>query len=126
MKQCSLSLKSWLDHERGKLMSDWKDPIHPGEVLADKLAETGISATALAIRIGVPDNRIYQILKKQRIITADTALRLGKFFGTDADFWLNLQKAYELDVAQKQIGQSLETIVPYQAGNTMKAILAGA
>lgn len=107
-------------------MSDWKDPIHPGKVLADKLAETGISATALATRIGVPDNRIYQILKKQRIITADTALRLGKFFGTGADFWLNLQKAYELDVAQKQIGQSLETIIPYQASNSMKAILAGA
>lgn len=95
-------------------MSDWKDPIHPGEILADELAEIGISGTTLAHSIGVPENRIYQILKKQRNITADTALRLGRFFDTGADFWLNLQKAYELDVAQQEIGQKLESIVPYR------------
>lgn len=95
-------------------MSEWKGPIHPGEILAEELEQIGINAVELATRIHVPDNRIYQILHGDRSITADTALRLGKFFGTGAEFWLNLQKAYELDVAQKQIGGNLEVITPYR------------
>ena len=73
----------------------------------------------LAVRIGVPDNRIYQIINGKRDITADTALRLGQFFGTGADLWINLQKAYELDVAKGKIGNSLKTIIPVerQTGN---------
>jgi addiction module HigA family antidote len=94
-------------------MIDGKDPIHPGEILADELAEIGLNAAQLAQKIGVPENRIYQIVRGQRTITADTALRLGKFFNTGAELWLNLQKAYELDVARQTIGDSLESIKPY-------------
>ena len=68
----------------------------------------------LAERIQVPNNRIYQIIDGKRSITADTALRLGKFFNISPEFWLNLQKAYELDVARQQVGKRLETIQPYQ------------
>ena len=95
-------------------MNEWREPVHPGEVLAGELEEIGINAVELATRIKVPDNRIYQILNGDRSITADTALRLGKFFGTGAEFWLNLQKAYELAIAQKQIGENLEVITPYK------------
>ena len=94
-------------------MSDWKDPIHPGEILADELEEIGWNASQLAQKIGVPENRIYQIVRGQRKITADTALRLGKFFKTGPELWLNLQKAYELEVAREKMGESLDNIVPY-------------
>ncbi|MBK8046565.1 MAG: HigA family addiction module antidote protein [Anaerolineales bacterium] len=67
----------------------------------------------LSARIGVPNNRIYQILQGRRNITADTALRLGRFFGTGPEFWLNLQQAYELDVARRALAERLQTIVPY-------------
>ena len=96
-------------------MSEWQAPIHPGEILRDELEEIGMKAVELAKRLGVPDNRIYQILHGQRSITADTALRLGKFFGTGPEFWLNLQQAYELDVARQGERGSLDQIVPYQA-----------
>jgi len=79
----------------------------------------------LAKRLGVPNNRIYQILAGRRSITADTALRLGKFFGTGPDFWLNLQKAYELETARETIGASLDTIAPYQ-GESRESAPAGA
>ena len=79
-------------------MSDWSDPIHPGEILGDELEEIGMKPVELAKRLGVPDNRIYQTLQGRRSITADTALRLGKFFNTGPEFWLNLQQAYELDL----------------------------
>lgn len=94
-------------------MTDWRKPIHPGEILADELEEIGLNASQLADKIGVPKNRIYQILNKQRNLTADTALRLGKFFNTGAELWLNLQKAYELDVARQNINDSLDDIIPY-------------
>ena len=73
----------------------------------------------LAKRLGIPNNRIYQILGGRRGITADTALRLGKFFGTGPDFWLNLQKAYELETARETIGAKLDTITPYQGVSTV-------
>lgn len=95
-------------------MSDWKDPIHPGEILADELEEIGMKPVELAARLGVPDNRIYQILHGRRRVTANTALRLGKFFNTGAEFWLNLQQAYELDCARLEAPRSLDKIVPYQ------------
>ncbi len=95
-------------------MADWKQPIHPGEILADELLEIGINASQLADKIGVPKNRIYQILNGKRNLTADTALRLGKFFNTGAELWLNLQKNYELDVARKNLINSLDFIIPYQ------------
>jgi addiction module HigA family antidote len=95
-------------------MREWQAPIHPGEILGDELAEIGMKAVELAARLGVPDNRIYQILHGQRSITADTALRLGKFFNTGPEFWLNLQQAYELDVARQATSGTLDKIIPYQ------------
>ena len=95
-------------------MSDWRSPIHPGEILADELEELSLNASQLAIEIGVEKNRIYQILDGKRSITADTALRLGKFFDTSPDFWLNLQKSFELDVARQESLAALDSITPYR------------
>jgi addiction module HigA family antidote len=75
--------------------------IHPGEHLAEELKELGMSAAELARKLEVPTNRITGILNGQRAITADTALRLAHFFGTSAEFWVYLQRLYELRVAQK-------------------------
>ncbi|MDA1315994.1 MAG: HigA family addiction module antitoxin [Acidobacteria bacterium] len=87
-----------------------RTPIHPGEILADELEETGLSAKKLADVIEVPPNRLYQILAGKRNVTADTALRLSRYFGTSADFWMNLQSAYELDLARRRIGKAIEHI----------------
>jgi antitoxin HigA-1 len=84
--------------------------IHPGEHLAEELKELSMSATELARRLEVPANRITGILNGQRSITGDTALRLGHFFGTSAQFWLNLQSLYELRMAQKKAGNSIKTL----------------
>lgn len=83
-------------------------PIHPGEVLKDELAEIGITANAFAHALHVPANRITAILNGNRSITADTALRISRFFGTTPEFWLNLQTAYDLKVARQSIGSKLE------------------
>lgn len=88
-----------------------RTPIHPGEILADELNELGMSAAELGRTLHVPTNRITQILKGQRGITADTALRLGKWLGTGAELWLNLQKSYELRQAQQELGDELKSIV---------------
>jgi addiction module HigA family antidote len=87
-----------------------REPIHPGEFLADELKELGMSAAELARIIHVPANRISQVIAGKRNITADTALRLGRYFGTGPQIWLNLQQAYELDLARRQVGRELETI----------------
>ena len=84
-----------------------RTPIHPGEHLAEELKELGISAAELARQIKVPVNRITEIINAQRGVTADTALRLGHWFGTSPDYWLNLQKLYELRVAQREVGDQL-------------------
>jgi antitoxin HigA-1 len=84
-----------------------RTPIHPGEILGDELGEIGLSAKRLADVIEVPPDRIYQILAGKRNITADTALRLGRHFGTSAAFWMNLQSAYELDLAREQNGKAI-------------------
>jgi len=84
-----------------------RTPIHPGEILADELEELGISAAATARTLGVPTNRITQILSGDRAITADTALRLSRWFGTSPEFWLNLQKRYELRVAEQENGKEI-------------------
>jgi len=94
-------------------MNNRKDPIHPGEILADELAEIGMTALELGKRLGVPNNRLYQIINGKRDVTADTALRLGQFFGTGPELWLNLQKSYELDVARQKIGDKLKSIQRY-------------
>ena len=84
--------------------------IHPGEHLAEQLEELGMSAAALARQLRVPTNRITQILKGQRAVTGYTALRLGHFFGTSPEFWLNLQKIFELRRAEKQAGETLKDL----------------
>jgi addiction module HigA family antidote len=84
--------------------------IHPGEHLAEELKELGMSATELARKLDVPPNRITGILNGQRGITGDTALRLAHFFGTSPEFWLNLQSLYELRVAQKKAGRSIDML----------------
>ena len=81
--------------------------IHPGEHLAEELQELGMSAAELARQLKVPTNRITGILNGQRAITGDTALRLGHFFGTSAQFWLNLQSLYELRLAEQKLGKSI-------------------
>ncbi len=87
-----------------------REPIHPGEFLADELRELGISAAELARIIRVPANRISQVVAGKRNITADTALRLGRYFGTGPQIWLNLQQAYELDLARQEVGPEIEAI----------------
>src|SRR6202045_4459291 len=84
--------------------------IHPGEHLAVELKELGISAAELARNLEVPTNRITGILNGQRAITGDTALRLAHFFGTSAEFWLNLQSSYELRLAQQKAGKSIKAL----------------
>jgi addiction module HigA family antidote len=87
-------------------------PIHPGEALADELAELGISPTQLARELHVPPNRISQLLAGKRAMTANTALRLERWLGVSAAFWLNLQKRYELDIARELLEDTLEKINP--------------
>ena len=89
-------------------MSSGMQPVHPGEILGDELQELGLSANGLAVELGVPTNRITAILKGQRGITADTALRLSRYFGTTPQFWLNLQKAFELRAAEIESGKDIE------------------
>jgi addiction module HigA family antidote len=80
-------------------------PIHPGAHIAEEFEELKISAAELARQIEVPVNRVTEIINGQRSITADTAIRLGHWFGTSPEFWLNLQKLHELRVAQAEIGK---------------------
>ena len=82
-------------------------PIHPGEQLRDELEELGMSAGALAKALNVPTNRISEILNERRGITADTALRLARYFGGTPEFWLNLQSAYELRRARQATGERI-------------------
>jgi antitoxin HigA-1 len=92
-----------------------RDPIHPGIFLADELEALGMNASQLAVVLHVPANRIYQLLRGQRALTADTALRLGRWLGTSAELWMNLQKLYELRLAERQQGEAIRrTIKPRQ------------
>lgn len=86
-----------------------RTPIHPGEHLADAMAGR-MSARALARALGVPTNRVTGILNGERAITGDTALRLGHFFATSPQFWLNLQSLYELRLAERQAGRAIEKL----------------
>ncbi len=86
-------------------------PVHPGEILADELQELGLTANALAGHLAVPTNRVTAILKGQRGVTADTALRLARYFGTTPEFWVNLQKTYELRLAEIQSGDEINAQV---------------
>lgn len=84
-----------------------RTPIHPGEILKGEMEEIGISAAELARQLRVPENRMSEVIRGRRGITADTALRLGKWFGTSAIFWMYLQKSYELRKAQQVVGAEI-------------------
>ena len=84
------------------------EPVHPGEILGEELAERGLSATALAAALGVPTNRVTAILNGQRGVTADTSLRLARYLGTTPQLWLSQQKTFELRVAELRFGGTIE------------------
>ena len=98
-----------------------REPIHPGEILRDDLDALNMSASGLARQLNVPSNRITQILNGQRSITGDTALRLGHYFGTSAQFWLNLQVLYELRCAHQKNGMSIARLPTLESSSDLKA-----
>src|SRR5215470_1319818 len=100
--------------------------IHPGEHLAEELGELKMSAAELARKIKVPTNRVTQILNGTRAITGDTALRLAHFFGTSAEFWLNLQNLYELRTAEKKAGKSIKALPTLKKRREEEAASMGA
>jgi antitoxin HigA-1 len=95
--------------------------IHPGEHLAQDLEALEMSAAELARQLKVPTNRITEILNGQRSITGDTALRLAHFFGTSAQFWLNLQSLYELRLAEQKIGKTIKALPTLKRREPMHA-----
>jgi len=82
-------------------------PVHPGRTLAAELAARGLSANALALKLRVPANRLSDIVRGQRAISAETALRLGRYFGTGAEFWVSLQANYDLARARQDMGETI-------------------
>jgi antitoxin HigA-1 len=96
--------------------------IHPGEILADELQGLGVTPTELSRQIAVPPNRVTQIIKGQRSITGDTALRLGHWFKTSAQFWLNLQSAYDIRVAEQQTGDQIRGLPTRHAAVTTERV----
>ncbi len=94
-------------------MTSTMEPIHPGEVLyEDFVVPLGVTQHRVAVAIGVPPRRINEIVHGKRRITADTALRLARYFGTSDRFWLNLQSRYDLEVERGALGASLDAITP--------------
>ena len=110
------TLKSWTTTKED-LMA--RTPIHPGEILADELAELGVTPTELSRQLAVPPNRISRIIQGKRAISGDTALRLGHWFRTSAQFWLNLRAAYDLDLAAAEVGAEVEKL-PMRVTTTEK------
>ena len=103
-----------------ELIRDGMGPIHPGEHLRDELEFLGMSANAFASALRVPTNRITGILNGTRSISADTALRLARYFGTTAQFWMNLQSDYDLQKAEAELGKGLEAITPLRHGTALE------
>jgi addiction module HigA family antidote len=96
-------------------MKQTMEPIHPGEVLFEEfLVPLGVTQHRLAVAIGVPPRRINEIVHGKRRISADTALRLSKFFGTSDRFWINLQSRYDLEVERDHLGPILDAITPLE------------
>ena len=103
-----------LQYETGAIMSKKLPAIHPGEILLEEFTKpVGWSSNALAIALGVTPARIDEIVRGKRGISADTALRLARFFGADAQSWLNLQQQYDIHCAQDALGKSLAAIRPW-------------
>jgi addiction module HigA family antidote len=91
-------------------------PIHPGQILKEDLDDAGVSMNRLARDIRVPMNRVSEIVNGKRAITADTALRLARYFGTSAHYWLNLQTAYDLQLATRESGERIQhEVLPLHA-----------
>lgn len=90
-------------------------PIHPGRILKRELAARQLSANRFALSIRVPSGRVTDILNGKRGVTPDTALRFARFFGNSADFWMNLQTRFDLDVAEKELGPQIEREVQRSA-----------
>lgn len=94
---------------------DLIDPIHPGEILMEDFIEGfGITQNKLAVSIGVPPRRINEIVHGKRGITADTAIRLARYFGTSEELWMNLQSNYELRLERRALREKIDAIVPLQ------------
>ena len=95
--------------------SEWIEPIHPGEILMEDFIEgLGITQNKLAVSIGVPPRRINEIVHGKRAITADTAVRLARYFGTSEEFWMNLQSSYELRLKRRDLEEQLRKITPLE------------
>lgn len=111
--------KSWIitEEKSDKVMpAKLLPPIHPGEILREEfMLPMGLSSHAVAAAIGVTPARVNDIVNEKRGITADTALRLGRYFGTTADVWINLQKRFELEIARRELGSVLAHIRPRAA-----------
>ena len=90
-------------------------PVHPGRVLRRELATRGLSANKLALALRVPSGRVTSILNGQRAISADTALRLARYFGNSARFWMNLQMRFDLAMAERELGERIEAEVEHAA-----------
>ncbi len=88
----------------------FKRAVHPGEILREELDELGITPTAFARQISVPPNRISQIIAGKRSVTGDTALRFGHWFGTEPQFWMNLQTQYDLAQAERRVGRAVRAL----------------
>ncbi|MEH2346606.1 MAG: HigA family addiction module antitoxin [Nostoc sp.] len=101
-----------------------RSPIHPGKILADELHELQMSASELARILHVPTNRITEIINGERAITADTALRLGQWFGTGAELWMNLQKNYELRLAEQKMGEEIQATISPRILSKFKQVKA--
>lgn len=93
-----------------------RSAIHPGEILNEELTELGVTPTELSRQIKVPPNRVTQIIHGRRSVTGDTALRLGHWFGMSAQFWLNLQSAYDLRLAEERSGREIARLPTRPAG----------
>ena len=105
--------RSWTTIKEKGTMAQRKKlpPIHPGELLRDELNEIGVSLNELARDLRVPMNRISAIVNGKRAITVDTAMRLARYFGTSPQYWLNLQNAYDLEVADREMRPQIESEV---------------
>ena len=98
-----------------------RTPIHPGEILREELELLDMSAAEFARQLNVPTNRITGILNEERAVTADTALRLGHWFGTSAEMWLNMQNLYELRLAEQEVGAEIRKLPkPFRLTYTLK------
>ena len=84
-----------------------RPPVHPGRILASEIAELGLSANAMALALRIPSNRLTEIINGKRGISADTAMRLARYFGTSAQMWMNLQSHYELEVAESDLAERI-------------------